>query len=63
MLANYIASLLIGFLIAALWFEFFSRTYICHICEDESRKISKFEYQSNDGAHKECADGRFPKEE
>lgn len=41
-----------------IWYEFFSKRFVCHVCEDFSKKMSFLEYRKNGGNHNFCA-GKF----
>ena len=32
-----------------------SKDFICHVCEDETKKMTRIEYNKNGGKHKNCS--------
>lgn len=44
----------LGFLLYLIWDRHFAKRFICHVCEDSTKKMTEKEYHRNGGKHKEC---------
>lgn len=55
-IANSLTLLVIlGFSLYSIWYRHFAKRFICHVCEDRSKKLTEKEYHRNGGKHKERA--------